>query len=233
MKKNIGIVYISGAGLNKSIWNETQELLDHPSIAIDYGNSRESLKYDDYIDEALKQIDSFDPSKSKKLILVCHSIGGCVGLSLSKALGKRVNGFVAIGATLPKNNSSFVSSLPLPQKLILPLILKLAGTKPPEKSILHEYCNDLSDKQTQEILENFTPESISLYLTKIQYSTLNFPKLYLQLTNDNSMPTALQSKMASNLSNMKISTINSGHLAMVSNPKKVAYEINNYISSTL
>ena len=53
-------------------------------------------------------------------------------MELAARLAERVAGFVAIGAAIPKRGGSFVSSLPFPQRIIMPVLLKR-----PERSRLN------------------------------------------------------------------------------------------------
>src|SRR5690606_11877659 len=120
--------------------------------------------------------------------------GACVGLSDLNRFSHELKGFVALGAVIPKNGNSFVSSLPFPQRLVLPIILKLIGTKPPRKSIENELCNDLTGEQSLKIVHEFTPEIRALYTTKIIYDWPEVKRLYIKLTDDPSMPDGFQDK---------------------------------------
>ena len=225
MDSSIGIVLIHGAGLNSSIWDELKREINQPILTIDFpnrkigDNANQNLTFDDYVNTTIEQLKSWNKDS---LIIVAHSIGACVGLRIATHLKNELKGFVAIGSVIPINGNSFASSLPFPQRLILPLILKLFGTKPPEKSIASELCNDLTAEQTKKIINEFTPEAITLYTTKIHFDLPDTKRLYIKLTDDKSVPVALQDKMAKNLNASEIVTIDSGHLPMMSKAKQLA-----------
>ena len=225
MDSSIGIVLIHGAGLNSSIWDELKREINQPILTIDFpnrkigDNANQNLTFDDYVNTTIGQLKNWNKDS---LIIVAHSIGACVGLSIATHLKNELKGFVAIGSVIPINGNSFASSLPVPQKLILPLILKLFGTKPPKKSIASELCNDLTAEQTKKIINEFTPEAITLYTTKIHFDLPDTKRLYIKLTDDKSVPVALQDKMAKNLNASEIVTIDSGHLPMMSKAKQLA-----------
>lgn len=149
-----------GAGLGSFIWNNLIPLMKFPVLTIDFPNREKegniNLSFNDYKDSALGQINNWDV---EKFIIVTHSIGGCVGLSLTDHFADRIVGFVGIGSVLPTNGDSFIACLPFPQRLLMPIILTLFGTKPPQKSIQQELCNDLSESQCLEIVNRFTPEA--------------------------------------------------------------------------
>ncbi|MGZ5244517.1 MAG: alpha/beta fold hydrolase [Bacteroidia bacterium] len=234
MKNNIGIALIHGAGLNSSVWDELKKEIDFPTLAIDFpnrktdGKANGKLTFDDYVNTTIEQIKNWD---ANNFILVAHSIGACVGLKVAEHFKKELKGFVVLSSVIPTNGNSFASTLPFPQKLILPIILSLLGTKPPKKTIESDLCNDLSAEQTQKIVNEFTPESKALYTTKINFSLPNCPRLYIKLTNDKAMPITLQERMAKNLNANKIVTIDSGHLPMISKTKQLTYILTDFTNN--
>lgn len=162
MNTNIGIVLIHGAGLNSSIWDGLKSEINQTLLTIDFpnrkisDNANQTLTFDDYVNSTIEQIKNWN---ADNFIIVAHSIGACVRLEVAEQFKNQLKGFVAIGSVIPTNGNSFVSSLPFPQKMIMPIILKLFGTKPPKKSIENELCNDLTDEQTTKITTEFTPEA--------------------------------------------------------------------------
>ena len=222
MGNGTGMIFLHGAGLNSSIWEGLKQNMDHPVLTVDFpnrtlkGNPNGKLKFDDYVDRTATEIKNW---KKDNFIIVAHSIAACVGLKLVGQFKNELKGFVAIGSVIPKNGHSFVSSLPLPQKLLLPILLSLFGTKPPKNSIESELCNDLSPGTTSNMVNGFTPEAKALYTTRITFDLPDFERLYIKLTNDRSIPLDLQDKMAKNLNATQIETMDSGHLPMLGNPE--------------
>ncbi|TDQ25715.1 alpha/beta fold hydrolase [Tenacibaculum caenipelagi] len=233
MNNKIGIIFINGAGLNSSIWNELQQRIDNPVLSIDFpnrkSNGKQNLKltFDDYINKTTTEIRNWG---NDNFIIVAHSIGACIGLKVAEKFKNELKGFVAIGSVVPKSGQSFVSSLPFPQKFLLPILLSLFGTTPPKKTIEAELCNDLTPEMTSKIVDEFTPEAKALYTTKNSFELPDTKRLYIKLTNDKSMPTDLQDKMAKNLNASRIETINSGHLPMISSVKELETIISDFLS---
>ncbi len=232
MNNTTGIVLIHGAGLGNYIWSEINQYFNNPILQIEFPNreigdkANEKLLFEDYLNSAIEQIDKWEVNQ---FTIVAHSIGGCIGLKLNEHYKEKVNGFIAISAIIPKKGKSFTSSFPISQKLILPLILKLFGTKPPEKSIRDELCNDLKPTQSKEIIRRFSPESVKLYTTKINYFTSPKKSLFIKLSNDKSVNQEMQNAMIENLKCQEVIELNSGHLPMFSKPKELAEIINNYL----
>lgn len=227
MDNNVGIVFIPGAGLNGSIWDDLIKHINTPALAIDFPNKNTDTKFDDYVNSATTQIKNW---KKGQFIIVAHSIGAFVGLKIAENFKNELVGFVAIGSIIPESGNSFISSLPFPQKLILPVILRLFGTKPPRKSIESQLCNDLTAEQTLKIVNEFSPESKALYSTKISFELPDTPRLYVKLKNDISVLPALQDKMAINLNANKIIAIDSGHLPMISKSEQFAGILSNFVN---
>jgi len=149
---------------------------------------------------------------------------------LTDYFAEKVVGFVAISSAVPTNGNSFISCLPFPQSLLMPLMLNLFGTKPPQKVIEQTLCNDLTSGQTSEIVKRFTPEAKLLYTTKVNYTNLEIKNLYIKLTNDTGFPVQLQDKMIKNLTAQKVVTLDSGHLPMISKPKELSEFLNGFIN---
>jgi len=231
-----GIVFIHGAGLGGFIWDEVKSELDFPAFAIDFPNRNQGdkinqhLSFEDYSKAIIKQIKKW---KLEKIILVTHSIGGCVGLKVAEYFGERIFGFVGIASAIPSNGNSFLSCLPFPQKFILPLLLNIAGTKPPKSAIETGLCNDLSDRQKKRVVENFTPESKSLYTQKCAAKIPDCERLYIKLIQDKEFLLSMQDKMAVNLKTKNIAALQSGHLPMLSQPKELAKILNGFTKSIL
>lgn len=234
MDDKIGIVLIHGAGLGSFIWDDLKPLIKNPVLTIEFPNrevgnkANTHLNFDDYKKTAIEEIEKWN---IENFVIVTHSIGGCIGLSLTDYFAKRIVGFVGISSAFPINGNSFVSCLPFPQNIIMPLIIKLLGTKPPQKSIEQELCNDLTAQQCSEIVKRFTAEAKGLYTTKVHYIKLDIKTLYIKLTNDKCFSIQLQDKMIRNLEAQKTLTLNSGHLPMISKPKELADILNDFVKT--
>jgi len=224
MNDDIGIVLIHGAGLGSWIWSDTEKYLQTENLAVNFPDRDRtavinSRSFDNYCEHLLMQISAWNKSR---VILVAHSIGGVLSLKLAHQLGDRVAGFIGIGASIPKNGGSFISTLPLPKRLLLPVILRIAGTKPPASAIKGSLCNGLSADQAELIADKFVAESTQLYFSKCNAPVPDTQKLYIKCTHDLEFPQTLQDKMIVNLSTRQVTSLESGHLPMMSCPKKLA-----------
>ncbi len=236
MKVKLGIIFIHGAGLGNYIWNDLELNSHYSTLMIEYpnrnsdGKANAKLSFEDYVAKAISDTEKFE---QEKLIIITHSIGGLVGLRIAERFKEKTIGFVGIGAAIPKNGNSFVSCLPFPQKLIFPVIMKLAGTQPPKSAIVNGLCNDLNPTQTEKVVNNFTAESRYLYIERSKSRIPDIQKLYIELTNDNEFSASVQKKMAANLKCKNIVELKSSHLPMLSFPKKLSGILNEFINNCI
>jgi pimeloyl-ACP methyl ester carboxylesterase len=228
---NTGFILIHGAGLGSFIWDDLKNKLALPTLSVDFPNrnsdeqTNAGLHFMDYVEAVIKQIDN---SNFEQLIIVAHSIGGCVGLKAADYFKHRLAAFIAISAAIPVNGGSFISTLTFPQNLIMPLMLRFAGTKPPESAIVNGMCNDVSAVKKEMVVKRFTPESPFLFTEKCEATIPDTRRFYIRLDLDKEFSPSLQDKMALNLSAHKVTQLRSGHLPMLSLPDKLALTLNGF-----
>lgn len=217
-----GFVFVNGAGLEGHVWRKVVEEFEHPYLLAEFPqredsfHSRSGLSLEDYVTHLKRQVEDWG---MPKIVIVAHSLGGVLSLRLASLMTDRVVGFVAVGAAIPKSGGSFLSVLPVPQRILMSVILRTLGTRPPESSIRSGLCNDLSLDQATEIATGFVPEAIRAYTDRTNVSIPDVPKLYVKLTKDKQFSPSLQAKMISNLAPQSTRSLDTGHLPMISNPE--------------
>ncbi len=222
-----GIVFIHGAGLGGWIWSDVASKVSVPYVCADYtalNRSNNEATLADYVNSLHQQVAGL---KVDKVVIVAHSIGGVVGVELSKRLGDKVAAFMAVSAAIPKPGGSFISTLPFPQKFVMPIILKLAGTKPPESAIRSGLGGGLSAAQADEIVAKFQQESSHVYSDATSDQPIpKFRSYYLRTTHDKEFTMPVQNASLARLSNTAVFDIDSGHMPMLSHADLVAEQIN-------
>jgi len=226
--KGKGVVLIHGAGLGAFIWQDMK--LDWQVLRINFQNrgngpANIGLRYQDYVDEVVQQIDNWTVDK---IVIVGHSIGGCIALNIAARYPGRVIGFIGIAAAIPLKGGSFVSCLPPVKRILLPTIMRVFGTRPPDAVIKKRLCRGLDAEQSEKIVSRFTFESLKFYTDDCDGKIPKVPKLYISTTDDTEMPAQTQKRMIKNLKTKEVAKIDSGHLPMLQEPFKLSHLINNF-----
>jgi pimeloyl-ACP methyl ester carboxylesterase len=222
--ERLGIVFIHGAGLSGTVWEQVASGLSVPCLSAEYPyrdggmKARESLSLRDYSAHVIDQIEAWHV---KRIVLVAHSLGGIMALQAAEALRERVAGFVGVGAVIPAGGGSFLSALPWPQRAVMRAVMRLLGTKPPESAIRQGLCSDLAEEQATAVVNGFVPEAIRVYLDRVEAVNPVAARMYVRLDNDRELIPALQDKMAANLGAARIERVASGHLPMASKPAEL------------
>lgn len=220
-----GFVFLHGAGLGRWIWDDVASRLSASYLCLDFPHreepreTRSGLTLADYVSIAVDTISGWE---MHTVVIVAHSLGGVIGLEVAKAIGSHLAGFVAVCAPIPQPGGSFVSALPMPQRWIMPLMMRLAGTQPPASAIRNSLGTGLSEEQIQEVIRRFSAESVRVYTDRTSMQPMpDVPCLYVRTTADNDFPLALQTAMAQRLPAADVVDVAAGHLPMLSHPTEV------------
>lgn len=233
MNKDIGIVLIHGAGLGGWIWGETGKHLETDYLAVNFPEREnsavsKSLSLKAYFDHISEQIAGWN---KPRLVFAAHSIGGVPALMLANELGERVSGFIGVSSSIPVNGGSFLSTLPVPKRLLFSAILRIAGTKPPESAITGSLCSDLPESLAKQVAESFVEESVRLYFDRCNAPIPDLPTLYIKCAGDKEFSDSMQNRMVQSLGANEVVSLDSGHMPMLSKPKELADLINRFTES--
>lgn len=232
-KEDIGFVLVHGAGLAVWVWEELISFMDAPTLpaafpARDADQSvRDDLRLVDYTDAVLEQVSKWEVSS---VILVAHSIGGPICIELASRLPNRVEGFIGLSAGIPERGQSFLSCFPFHQRVVQQLVLRFAGTRPPERVIRRSLCAELNEEQADRVVSDFIPESRRLYTDPVAGDIPDVPTRYIQTTMDKSITPEQQAKMVTTLGTDDVVNLDTGHLPMVSHPGKLASTLEGFIT---
>jgi hypothetical protein len=115
-----------------------------------------------------------------------------------------------------------VGSLPFPARLVLGPVLRLAGTRPPEKAIRAGLAGGLPGTVADRLVADFTPEAVRLYLDVTSARELPVARGYLMTTEDRQVSSAVQRRSAQTLDAGWTEQLPTGHLPMLADPAGVA-----------
>jgi hypothetical protein len=116
----------------------------------------------------------------------------------------------------------------------MPIIIKFAGTKPPESAIRSGIGGGLPTVQADEIVAKFQQESSRLYTDATSDKPIpNFQSYYLRTTNDKEFTVPVQNASLARLSDATVFDIDSGHMPMLSRADVITEQINAVLSKAL
>ncbi|MGH1564148.1 alpha/beta fold hydrolase [Mumia sp. DW29H23] len=211
------VLLLGGAGLPAWIWDATREALApaHETVVASRPHGR-TPSLADYVDAALAS------APWDRFAVVAHSSGGVVGSELARRAPDRVSVLVGVCAVVPAAGGSFVSSMPFPQRHLLSLAMRVAGTRPPDGAIRRGVAAGLDDATAERIVSEFVPESPALYRDRVGTAPLRLPVGYVTTTQDRELSPALQRRLADNLGTPRQRSLATGHLPMLEDATELA-----------
>ncbi len=220
------VMFLSGAGLPSWAWDDVRRALDVESRVADYPR-RPGAGLADYAEAVLEQVPW--PSYS----LVGHSIGGVVAAEVVSRAGGAVTGVVGVASVVPEPGGSFVSALPFPQRLLLPVILRVFGTKPPDGALRKGQGAGLDAETADRMVAGFEPESRQLYTDRVSTHVYPARTGYVLTTDDHELPLPLQETFAKRLGAGWTRRLPTGHLPMLQDPAGLAAALAQFRSATM
>ena len=210
---NTPLLFLSGAGLPGWIWDDARASLppSRPTeVASPPSDASASL-----LDHAQRILDEVAwPS----FVVVAHSVGGVVATALANRDPRRVHGVLGVAAAVPAPGRSFLGSLPLPNRLVLGAMIRVLGTRPPEKAIRTGLTGGLEGPVADGVVDALTPAPRWLYRDGAPQHRFPARRGYLFTSEDREMPPRLQEASARELGATWTRTLPTGHLPMLQDP---------------
>ncbi|MWV51467.1 alpha/beta fold hydrolase (plasmid) [Rathayibacter sp. VKM Ac-2803] len=209
-------LFLSGAGLPGWIWDDVRAMLPDRSCSLVGPRPVQSrARIRDHADAAVGGLAGTGP-----VVVIAHSIGGGVAGHVAARLGDRVRGIVAVSAVMPKPGRSFLSALPLPQRVITDLVMRLAGTRPPASAVRAGVAAGLHPDLTERLIADMVAESPRLFRDPAAALGARSAR-YVITARDRELPVALQRRSARELGAPSLS-LPTGHLPMLEAPEAIA-----------
>lgn len=221
---NRGVLFLGGAGLPSWMWDQTRANLPQPSAVAEYPqNAHATLA--DYAEHVLGQV-AFD-----HIVVVAHSAGGVVASQLAALAPTRIVAVLGVAAAFPAPGQSLLRTLPFPQRAIVGLIMRVAGTKPPEKAIRAGLGTGLNEQDVTRLVSDFSAESPRLFRDAIHARQWPAHRGYVTTSRDAEYSEALQAKYGHQLDPDFKRTLATGHLPMLAEPVQLAQIIQDFVTS--
>ncbi|MGL4340420.1 MAG: alpha/beta hydrolase [Rhodoglobus sp.] len=215
------LLFLSGAGLPAWIWDAPRAALPDASVVAPrpVGPDGDVRAY------ALAAIDA---APDGPLTIVAHSAGGVIAAEVASLIPERIHGVLGISAVIPLAGHSFTSSLPFPNRILLPIILRLAGTRPPEALIRKTLAAGVDEALVSRLIRDFSPEPRSYFTSRVPTDIVAPVSGYITSDDDLEMPMAQQKKYAARLQPTFLRNLTGGHLPMLRDPKQLAVTISEF-----
>ncbi|WP_454296768.1 alpha/beta fold hydrolase [Salana multivorans] len=219
------ILFLSGAGLPAWIWDDVRRVLaDACDTQVAPRPTGSAAGPRDYAEAALASV------PTGRFTLVAHSAGGVVGTEIARLAPDRVAGLLAISAIVPEPGGSFIGAMPLPNRWILSIAMRLSGTRPPDSAIRGTLAHGLDQPVIDRLVADFTPEPLEFYRGRTGTTPWSCPTGYLRTTRDRELPPTLQDRFADRLGARTRQELATGHLPMIEDPAGVAAAITGFLA---
>lgn len=217
------LLLLSGAGLPPWIWSETRRSLEPERESRVASRPHREADLADHVDAALAS------APWPRFSVIAHSSGGVIGAELAHRVPERVSSLLCVAAVIPRPGTSFISSMPFPNRVLLSLAMRFAGTRPPDAAIRRGIGAGLDETTIARLIADLVPESIALYRGKVSGTTLPQRRGYVVTTGDQELPEALQDRFAANLDTPWRERVATGHLPMLEAPEWLAGLIGRFL----
>ena len=125
----VGVLFLSGAGLPPWMWDDVRaRITDRPT----YVGPRPPGADASLGEHATAALDA---TGTDRFVIAAHSAGGTVAAKILELRPERVAGLLGVSCVIPAAGASFVGSMPFPNRVVLGLVMRVLGTRPPEKTL--------------------------------------------------------------------------------------------------
>ncbi|WP_072803224.1 alpha/beta fold hydrolase [Rhodococcoides yunnanense] len=218
---------VHGAGMGASCWDRLIPALDAQTVAVDLpGRGRRQdldLRTVTLDDCAAAIIADVRAAQMTDIVVVAHSFAGVSVPRVLEELSEVIRHVVFLSAVVPPDGTRVLDQIDesvrgaVEESISSGLYSQERGAA---QSIL---CNDMDDDQTNWTLDRIVDDAASLLVEKVDLSGLSVPvdRTYIRLTRDVCYPDELQQRSAA-LVGGRTRELDTGHMAMVSNPSGLA-----------
>jgi pimeloyl-ACP methyl ester carboxylesterase len=226
----MNLVLVHGSGFDSSCWDPLLPYLKTPAITVDLpGRGRRpadlaTVGLDDFAAAVAEDIAA---SGWDRVVLVGHSLAGLTLPRVAGLLPDAIGRLVFVSSNVPAHGQSCLATLE--QSLADGVRANIAangGISPilDREMSIGLYGNDLDDEQLAWMLAHSRPEAGRVLLDPCDLSGLAhpIPRTWIRLTRDQAGTVEMQDQFIANLGGADVVDLDSGHMAMISQPAALA-----------
>jgi pimeloyl-ACP methyl ester carboxylesterase len=224
-------VLIHGGGYGKDCWEPLLPFLRGNILAVDLPGrgARADVALPDVTltmcAEAVR--DDVISRQMTNVVLVGHSLAGVTVPRVIEMLASRVTHVVLVSGVVPPHGTTVLDGIDADVRVAVKDAIAggvYAQTRDAGRAML---CNDLTDEQCEWALDRVVDDAAALLNEPVDLAgyKLGVPVTYVRLDADQTYPPELQ-EQAQRITAATPVHINAGHMAMISQPEKLAAVIN-------
>ena len=227
----MSFVLVHGAGMGASCWAPLLPLLEGDTLAIDLpGRGRRhsvdprSVTLDDC---AAAVIGDVEAANLEDVVLVAHSFAGVTAPRVMQALAHRLRHVVFLSAVVPPDGTRVIDQIDPDVRAAVESSIEDGVYRQDPMGAAAMLCNDMDAEQTDWMIAQLVDDCGALLTESVDLSGLraDIPRTYVRLTKDTCYPPELQERSAA-LVGGDTAFLESGHMAMVTIPDRVAALLN-------
>ena len=223
----MSFVLIHGAGYGASCWNELTPLLGPETLAVDLpgrgGRSAADLRTVTLQDCADAVVADLTGRDMTDVVLVGHSFAGVTVPRVLAAVPDRIRHVVLLSAVVPPDGTRVLDQIDPDVRAAVEASLAGGLYHQDREAARAMLCNDMDPATAEAALDRLVDDSAALLSEPVDLSGYggDVPRTYVRLTADRCYPPELQQRSVA-ITDAKVEWLDSGHLAMISNPERLA-----------
>lgn len=233
------LVLIHGGTFGGSCWNLLLPHLQHAALAVDLpgrGRHPGNLKTMSSQIWADSVISDMDETGIERAVMVGHSLGGITLNALAACHPGRVAALIFVACPFPNEGGSCASACTGDVYRGIKAAWDAGGRETPaadRTNAVGMFTNDMDGEMIDRMCADMVPDSLTVLMEPQSLGGLRrgIPAFYVKLLQDHASPTHIQEAAIAVIQPNLVRTLNSGHMAMYTQPEALAAILDELVSA--
>jgi pimeloyl-ACP methyl ester carboxylesterase len=232
------IILVHGSWHGAWCWDKVTPLLEragHRVVAPDmpgHGEDRrpiEQVTLPAYVERVMDCIDA-EPESAGPVVLVGHSLGGCIITQTAEYRPGRIQVMVYIAGMMPMNGQS-VLDLRAPESLVTQNVVLSEDKRSSlvrDEALKPAFYADCADEDVEWARAHLVPQATAPIGTPVHTTAENFgrvPRVYIECLRDRAIPPGVQRRMIEAQPPRHVFSMNTSHTPLFSAPEELVRHI--------